>query len=147
MMGQGETARTSALDIAPRTKNNLKDLNVTTYNVRTLRQPGKLHQLTSGCDKAGIHIVGIQEHRLITTDEICHRWEENGSWLLLHASCNSNSTGGVGLLLKKDIAKHVRHVEKIDNRIMLANFEGNPSTTVIVLYAPTEAGDESTKVN
>ena len=43
-----------------------KPLKIYTYNVRTLFQQGKTHQLFMGCADAGIDIIGIQEHRLIT---------------------------------------------------------------------------------
>ncbi|XP_072017149.1 uncharacterized protein [Amphiura filiformis] len=52
-----------------------KPLVVSTYNVRTLHQQGKTHQLFTGCSDAGVDIVGVQEHRLITsspTDELCN---------------------------------------------------------------------------
>ena len=43
-----------------------KPLVISTYNVRTLYQQRKTHQLFMGCFEVGIDIIGIQEHRLIT---------------------------------------------------------------------------------
>ena len=52
-----------------------KPLVVSTYNVRTLYQKGKPHQLFTGCNDAGVDIVGIQEHRLISSFCPGHRRE------------------------------------------------------------------------
>ena len=54
----------------------IKTLVISTYNVSTLFQTGKLHQLFTGCADAGIDMIGIQEHWLFTTnptEELCLR--------------------------------------------------------------------------
>ena len=43
---------------------------IPTYNVRTLHQQGKTHQLFMCCSDVGIDIIGIQEHRLITKSQL-----------------------------------------------------------------------------
>jgi hypothetical protein len=40
-----------------------KAITISTYNVRTLKLLGKLHQLIYGCAKNNIDLVAIQEHR------------------------------------------------------------------------------------
>ena len=58
-----------------------KPLTISTYNVRTLYQKGKLHQLMTGCSEQGIDIVGIQEHRLITNKDLDKEWFDDGQSL------------------------------------------------------------------
>ena len=54
-----------------------KTLVISTYNVRTLFQTGKLYQLFTGCADAGTDIIGIQEHRLTTTGSTEELWSED----------------------------------------------------------------------
>ena len=69
-----------------------KPLTISTYNVRTLYQKGKFHQLTTGCSEQNIDIVGIQEHRLITDKAIDQEWSTDGEWLLAYASATRASS-------------------------------------------------------
>ena len=49
------------------------------------------------------------------------------------------TTGGVGIVLDNNTALNsLTSVYKHDNRTLVANFAGNPVTTVIVTYSPTE---------
>ena len=54
-----------------------KPLVVSTYNVHTLHQKGKSHQLFMCCNYAGVDIVGIQEHRLITSSPTEELWSDD----------------------------------------------------------------------
>ena len=55
----------------------------------------------------------------------------------------SNSLiGGIGLLLSPSPTKSLIIVEKISPRIITANFNGNPITTVISCYSQTNVSDE-----
>ena len=48
---------------------------------------------------------------------------------------------GVGILLSPRALKSYNNIKKIQPRIMVAIFSGNPSTTIIC-YSPTNASDE-----
>ena len=50
--------------------------------------------------------------------------------------------GGVGLLLGQQARKALLKAKPSSQRIMIAEFDGNPKTTVIVVYAPTNCADE-----
>ena len=86
----------------------------------------------------------MQEHRIIHTDPI--EFRRLGSSCLITSSGWRNqvqaSQGGVGLLLGTKARKALLKVKNISNRIMAAEFDGNPKTTVIVVYAPTNCADE-----
>ena len=86
MTGQrelGTPSRTAGLDYCRLSA--FKPLVISTYNVRTLFQTGKLHQLFTGCFYVGIDIVGILEHRLITTSSTEEIWSEDRNWVFVHA--------------------------------------------------------------
>ena len=55
---------------------------------------------------------------------------------------SNSSIGRIGLLLSPSATKSVINVEQISPRIITANFNGNPITTVISCYSPTNVSDE-----
>jgi len=48
------------------------------------------------------------------------------------------ANGGVGLLVNKAAKNVLSNVKYINKRIMITTFNGNPTTTIIVNYAPQE---------
>lgn len=46
-------------------------------------------------------------------------------------------TGGVGLLLSSRARKALRQVYQHTERILVASLDGNPVTTIVVVYSPT----------
>ena len=133
----GTPSRTDGLE--NRRLSAFKPLNVSTYNVRTLHQHGKTHQLFAGCTDAGVDIIGIQEHRLITTNPTDELWSDDRNWVLTYSTATNERQGGVGILMTKQIHKCLQSVETISNRIITATFHGNPKVTVTAVYAPTES--------
>ena len=115
-----------------------KPLVISTYNVRTLHQQGKTHQLFMGCSDVGIDIIGIQEHRLITKEPTEELWSDDKNWVLVYSSATDQRQGGVGLLMSKHIYKCLQSVTPVTKRIISATFHGNPQLTVTSVYAPTE---------
>ena len=75
MKQQRETERTTVAD-RTRIPTSAKIV-MSTYNVRTLYQTGKFHQLCTGSIDAGVNIVGIQEHRLHPTNLISQKWSDD----------------------------------------------------------------------
>ena len=122
-----------------------KPLVVSTYNVRTLHQKGKPHQLFTGCNDAGVDIVGIQEHRLITSSPTDELWSDDKNWVLIYSSATDQRHGGVGLVISKHIYKCLQSINSVSQRILTATFHGNPQLTVTVIYAPTESSSAADK--
>ena len=122
-----------------------KTLVISTYNVRTLFQTGKLHQLFTGCADAGIDMIGIQEHRLFTTNPTEELWSEDRNWVFIYGSATNLRVGGVGFVISKPIYRCLRKVEVISERILHATFHGNPRLSITVVYAPTESGPSTAK--
>ena len=55
---------------------------------------------------------------------------------------SNSSIGGIGLLISPNATKSLINVEKISPIIITANFNGNPITTVVSCYSPTNVSDE-----
>ena len=113
-----------------------KQLVVSTYNVRTLHQKGKSHQLFMGCNDAGVDIVGIQEHRLITSSPPEGLWSDDKNWALVYSSSTDQRLAGVGLVISKHIYKCLQSVNSISQRKLTATFHGYPQLTITIIYVP-----------
>ena len=105
MTGQWELGTTSRT-VGPEScrLSTYKPLVISTYNVRTLHQQGKTHQLFMGCSDVGIDIIGIQEHRLITK-EPTEELSDDKIRVLVYSSATEQRHWGVGLLMSKHIYK------------------------------------------
>lgn len=121
-----------------------KSLFIATYNTKTLRDEDRVLELEQCTQHQGIEILGVQEYRIINDDPI--EFRKVGSSYLVTSSGWRNeaqaSQGGVGLLLSQKARKALLKAKRISKRIMTAEFDGNPKTTVIVVYAPTNCADE-----
>ena len=89
-------------------------------------------------------IICIQEHRFIH-EELVTKEQTHGGWKLITCSAWKNtvnaSTGGIGMLVSPNAYNALASVEKISSRIMVATFNGNPQTTIICCYSPTNVSD------
>ena len=111
--------------------------------MQTMKSAGKLHQLIRGCTENNIDVVAVQEHRRQTTELVeTHIETLNGSeWRFDYCSATQEGQGGVGLLMNSKFASSLTSTDRVSQRIMVANFAGNPSTTIMVAYAST--GDKN----
>ena len=117
-----------------------------TANVRTLFQTGKLHQLFTGCADAGIDMIGIQKHRLFTSNSTEELWSEDRKWVFIYGSAtNLRIAGGAGFVISKPIYRCLQNFEVISERILHATFHGNPRLSITVVYDPTECGPSTAK--
>ncbi len=109
------------------------------YNARTLREDWRLEELVSCMSDQDIEIIGIQEHRRVSEEEITFARKKQLPSKTSTAWRNSQqaATGGVGFVLSKKVEGALCKVEVISPRVMTATFSGNPETTIIVAYSPT----------
>ena len=70
-----------------------------------------------------IKIERINKHFLITSSA----WRNS----------SQAATGGDGLIISRDAESNLCAVSSVSKRIIQATFAGNPATTIIVAYAPT----------
>ena len=115
-----------------------KSTKISTFNSRTLREDWRLEELVN-CMKNYISIVGVQEHRRVTNEELKFAKVNNFHFITIPAWRNSSqaATGGVSIVLSSKAEKALRKVESVSSRIMKATFASNPETTIFVAYSPT----------
>ena len=117
--------------------------NVATHNVRSLRNQGKSDELAFAFNKANLNILGIVDHKLVHEEETLTKKLDKCPLITSSAWRNSNgaSNGGVGLLLNKTTESALADIKSFNEGILTAHFNGNPTTTVIVHYSPTEGNE------
>ena len=98
---------------------------------------GQLLELTASVIDHNIDIKCIQELRYIHSEDI--KYHNTGNWwTFVSASARKNSVnatiGGVDMLIGPRARKSQYSIEKIQPRMMVAIFNGNPSATIISCY-------------
>ena len=119
---------------------------MSTFNVRTLQSIHQLSELTASAIQHNIDVICVQEHRRLHIDVNLKHHSVGKGWTFISASAWKNSTnstiGGVGMLLSPQAMKALISIEKITPRVIVATFQGNPRTTVISCYSPTNVSAE-----
>ena len=114
-------------------------VSISTFNTRTLNPKGRVHELVLNAKKQLIDIIAVQEHRIFHPDNDL-QYQTIDGYHLVTASCSKNavnaSVGGVGLLLSPRAMENLSSIEKISPRVLIAQFEGNPKTTILSCYSP-----------
>ena len=90
-------------------------------------------------------MIGIQEHRLFTSNSTEELWSEDRNWVFIYGSATNLRIGGAGFVISKPIYRCLQNVEVISERILHATFHGNPRRSITVVYAPTECGPSTAK--
>ena len=88
-------------------------------------------------------IICLQEHRLIhegvdTMERSLGEWPDNLLGMDKYSKC---TYGGIGILLNKLSYNALANIDIVSKRIMIINFNGNPQTSIIVCYSPTNVCD------
>ena len=119
-------------------------IQIATFNVRTLSRIGQLPELTASAIEHNIDKC-IQEHRYTHSEDI--KYDSGNGWMLATASAWKNSVkatiGGVGMLIGPGAQKSLNSIEKIQPRMIVATFNGNPRATIISCYSPTNFRGET----
>ncbi|KAJ8385845.1 hypothetical protein AAFF_G00182010 [Aldrovandia affinis] len=110
-----------------------------TFNANTVREDARLAELAHCAEERGVEILGVQEHRRVHHDPIAYCRVGGCSFITSSAWRNKAqaATGGVGLMLSSRVRRALRRAYQHTERILIANFDGNPVTTVMVVYSPT----------
>ena len=134
-------------------KNLLKcksTIQIAIFKVRTLNKIGQLPELTASAIDDYIDIICIQEHRYIhskISNTTISVMDERLS-LHLHGKNSVKSTiRGLGMLIEPRAQKSLNRIKKIQTRMMVAMFNGNPSATIIFCYSLTNVNEETDLVN
>ena len=120
-------------------KTKHQPLRISTFNTRTLKDNWRLSELIYNARNQDLSIVGIQEHRRVHEEELNFYQNEGYHFITGSAWRNSSqaAVGGVGILLKNSAERAMSSITSLSPRILVAHFNGNPCTTIIVAYAPT----------
>ena len=121
-------------------------IQIATFNVRTLNRIGQLPELTASAIEHKIDIICIQEHRYTHYEDI--KYHDTGNeWMLATVSAWKNlvnaTVGGVGILIGPRALKSLNSIERIQPKMMVATFNGNPRATIISYYSPTNVSEET----
>ena len=120
-------------------------LQIPIFNVWTLNWIGLLPELTASAVDHNIDKICIQEHRYLHSEDI--KYHDTGNrWTFVSASKWKNSVnamiGAVGMLIGLRTQKSLNSIEKIQPRMMVATFNGDPNATIISCYSPTNVSEE-----
>jgi hypothetical protein len=117
---------------------------VSTMNVRTIREQRCKEELVSNSVSYKIDVLGIQEHRIVHSEPIGYESIQGRTLITTSATRNTAGAaiGGIGVLLSPKAYRSLSSVKSHTPLILIANFHGNPKTTVIVTYCPTNVTDE-----
>ena len=95
-------------------------------------------------DKYQLDVIYLQEHRISHSETLLQ--ENLFRHTLVTSWCTKNSINasivGVGFLLSQKILKCCISIEKINDRIIKIDLEGNPHTSIICCYSPTNASSD-----
>ena len=114
-------------------------IQIATFNVRTLNRIGQLPELTASTIHHIIDIICIQEHRYIHSEDIKHHDTGNG-WTFVYVSAWKNS---VNATIGPRVLISLNSIEKIQPKMMVATFNGNPCATIISCYSPINISEET----
>lgn len=112
---------------------------VGTMNVRTIREVSMQEELVHNFKEKHLDILAIQEHRIVHEDMLQQK-DIDGVRMITSSAWRNEAgaaCGGVGVLLGREATKAIKTVKSFSSRIMVVLLEGNPATTLIITYSPT----------
>ena len=92
-----------------------KSIKISTFNSRTLREEWQFEELLECMSKNGIAIIGVQEHRRVSENDITFA-SRNGYHLITSTAwinIQQAATGGVGVVLSKNAESALCKVESV----------------------------------
>ena len=113
-----------------------------TLNVRTCRKTSVRLELVDRFLENGLEVLGIQEHRVVYSEDLkVEDHQEGVRFISVSAWRNGSgaSVGGVGALVSRRAYDSICLMRGFGIRILQISFSGNPRTSVVVVYSPTES--------
>ena len=117
-----------------------------TFSVGTLSRIGQQPELTASAIEHNIDIICIQKHTYTHSEGI--KYHDTGNrCVLATVSARKNfitaTVGGVGILIGTRALKSLNSIERIQPRMMVTIFNGNPRETKTSCYSPTNFSEET----
>ena len=117
----------------------LESIRIGTWNVRKMKQAGKLRTICKELDRNSIQILGISETN----------WDDSGSFttidnnLVIYYGKSSGYSQGVAVILSKEIKDALIGYTPVSDRIIKLRLQGKPQNLSLVqYYAPTSNASE-----
>jgi len=105
-----------------------------TWNVRTMLQPGKLENLKREIEKKNLDVVGLCEVRY----DGCGEFTSGEVKMIFSGKVKGQN--GVAIVLSKRVKNCVKHVELVNDRLMMVRLRAEPKDIVLIqVYMPTSA--------
>ena len=115
------------------------NITIGTWNVRTLKDEGKIHELVYEMERYQWNLLGLCEMRWKGIGETT---TEEGHKVYYSGKQNSHAEG-VGFLIHKDIANTVMECRPISSRLITIRLKATPfNVTILQAYAPTTSYDD-----
>ena len=111
---------------------------VGTWNVNTLGQAGKFENLKKEAARMKVDIMGVSEVRWTGVGQV-----EDERWKFFYSGGETHY-GGVGILVRREVASAVSTWWPVNDRIIYLKIQGSPiNINIIQVYAPTtDHGDD-----
>ena len=111
----------------------MSHIKVSTFNVRTLKNVNQIYEIIASANVKNLDILVCKNTDLYM--KMSAKGKHNKrlaviTWSRWRTSVNA-TTGGIGIL-NKHAYNNLINVNLVSNRILLANFNGNPQTSIIV---------------
>lgn len=120
------------------TRSNRKLTRISTWNVRTLLQPGKLDNVLREMRRMEINIMGLCEVRWTGSGKT-----QKDDYTMIYSGGDKH-VKGVGVILDKEVTRCLLGHWLLSDRVILVKIKGNPfNVSIIQTYAPTGDADES----
>ena len=112
-----------------------------TLNCRSLNSEFVQGELKLHINQHNLQAACIQEHHLLHKDNdpniISHEIGHSILFTALTYKITNNATmRGVGITVRKQILPLLTAIKKVDSRILIASFKGNPKTVLVSCYSP-----------
>ncbi|XP_066910499.1 uncharacterized protein [Clytia hemisphaerica] len=117
-----------------------------TFNVCSLTQISRKQELLQNFSKYNLDILSLQEHRNFHPDSEFQHLDLGKNKLITSSDWKNHqgtTIGGIGIFLSPKASNNLLSVNKVSDRIIVAEFNSNPKTSFISCYSPTNVSDES----
>jgi Exonuclease III len=115
------------------------NLDIVTWNVRTLRQAERLENLTSEMDKCELKAVGLSEVRWPGNSEMV-----SGNYTMFYSG-GVKTEKGVAVVLRNHVVKCLTKVECCSDRLMFVKCEKPVGIVLVQVYMPTTNHNDDEK--
>lgn len=116
-------------------------IKISTWNVRTMLEPGKIQEITSEMQRYQIDVAAIQEIRWAGQGEI----NEN-NYTIQYSGNEKQGLYGVAFITMGKLKNNVIQFNPISERMAYLRIKAQPfNISMINVYAPTESADEEEK--